>query len=195
MPIFDPKRFITFGPAVKWSLGILPPAYRVSPDAHILIRDPKWGVEKNLIAEAKKNGTYESTILNMPVNDPRHPYYTEYLWVTYANVDFETLSPAEKFQAWQARMFRFTGRWACYGLLYDDVAFHSQWWAVREAIKRMPAEVRIAREKRLSGASELILHDKELDLDDQPPAEADVAYLQPHFRMVLDEWNESKSYV
>eukprot|EP01002_Notosolenus_urceolatus_P013876 NODE_4891_length_754_cov_35.687943_g4091_i0.p1 GENE.NODE_4891_length_754_cov_35.687943_g4091_i0~~NODE_4891_length_754_cov_35.687943_g4091_i0.p1 ORF type:complete len:196 (+),score=58.59 NODE_4891_length_754_cov_35.687943_g4091_i0:72-659(+) len=195
MPFFERKRLIKFPREPQVALGILPASWRVDPIKHILIRDPKYGIEKNLIAEAKKNGTYESTILNMPANDTRHPYYSEYLWVTYSTADYASLTPAQKWQAWQARLFRHSNVWPSYGLLFDDVAWINQHAVTREAIRRLPTEVRVAREKRVQLAQELRMQGRTLAPEEQPPAHVDVSYLLPYIRMVQDEWNEAHSFV
>lgn len=51
------------------------------------------------------------------------------------------------------------------------------------------------REQRLSLGRELWVAGETLPLLERPSAAADVSYLVPHFRQILDEWHEVRAMV
>eukprot|EP01013_Petalomonas_cantuscygni_P044567 TRINITY_DN91_c0_g1_i1.p1 TRINITY_DN91_c0_g1~~TRINITY_DN91_c0_g1_i1.p1 ORF type:complete len:194 (-),score=35.52 TRINITY_DN91_c0_g1_i1:314-895(-) len=193
--MFQPKRYLSFVPPFALRLGILPPGFRVNPAWHGLIRNPAAGVPKEFLAEAKRQGKYKELVVDMPVTDVRHPYFTEYLWTTYANADFELLTPEQKYQAWFAKHWRFQGGWQRIGMLYEDGFTQEEMWVVREAFERMPAEVICARQKRMNAALEMWQHGVMLSSPEMPSSTQDVAYLSPYIRQLLDEWHEVRSMV
>lgn len=191
-----PKRFVNPIPPFNVGLGIMPAGFRVKADMHQLIRNPADGIPKDFIAEAKRAGKYKELVLDMPVTDPRHPYFTEYLWTTYANADVELLTPEQKYQAWFARSVRHAGAWQKIGALYEDGQNQwNQWWLTREAFDRMPNEIVASREARLNIANDAWRNGDILPMDQRPTAAEDISYLMPYMRQVLDEWHESQSHV
>jgi hypothetical protein len=67
--------------------------------------------------------------------------------------------------------------------------------AVLEAINRLPKEVKMARDKRISRAMDLSFHKKILHESEWTPVEIDVPYLAPYIKWVEAEMEEHDAEV
>jgi len=88
-------------------------------------------------------------------------------------------------------------RWAYYqnhypkmGLLTDDIL--RMYPDVTEALRRLPADQKYARDFRISRAMSLSMQKDELPRSEWTTPENDTPYLQPYIKDVQDEMNEKK---
>ncbi|KAL0483472.1 cytochrome b-c1 complex subunit 7 [Acrasis kona] len=109
-----------------------------------------------------------------------------------------TVIPEEELQWWELvekksmYWLRLKNRYPKYGLLADDIISNES-PVVMEAVNRLPQEIRDARTRRISRATDLVVNMKLLPDTYWTTVEEDVAYLQPYIRWVESEFEEHDS--
>eukprot|EP00754_Rhynchopus_humris_P019962 Rhum_TRINITY_DN14673_c12_g2::Rhum_TRINITY_DN14673_c12_g2_i1::g.108170::m.108170 len=152
---------------------------------------------RNLQA-VKQNKVDLRSLLALPVYDPAHPYYLEKPWEVY----FKAEQPAEaattqgKLHRWEALTQRENRQHDIKGCLHDDL--ESEWhWSVRVAVKRLPKEQKIWRQRRIGTANRLCGPGGYQELPSQywiHPSD-DVAYLSQYINMASDEAEEKWGFM
>jgi ubiquinol-cytochrome c reductase subunit 7 len=79
-----------------------------------------------------------------------------------------------------------------YGLVRDDLISDSK--DLDEAVRRLPADVRDARFRRIKMAFDLSLKGKILPKDQWTKSEDDIMYLQPYIKRVIEERHEREAF-
>jgi hypothetical protein len=145
-----------------------------------IFAQPEYTTEEKLALVPKKRGDF----------NPFKVFPVEFAWQKYLRLPTADLLAWEKVDKLVVMAYYKSLRYREQGLVYDDLWDQEQ-PHVMEALRRLPVEVLIGRQKRLQMAFELSLHKKYLPREQWTPIELDVPYLTPYIMWVEAEMEEA----